>query len=120
MIFRQVFLRLNFPHFWFYPPSQSQKRYVKKDKLQNRHISTFGKVKIKKSKIWKSRFQEDLTSNSNLFSEFLSFHYINRCVGNRTCLFVLDKDRKSPLLQLTYEDFFNYTSHNFKYHQSFV
>ncbi|KAF0748036.1 hypothetical protein FWK35_00027282 [Aphis craccivora] len=45
--------------------------------------------------------QVDLTTNSNLFSEFLSFHCINQYIGQKTRLNsyvvrVLDKDRKSP------------------------
>ena len=51
--------------------------------------------------MWTDRSQVDLTTNSNLFSEFLSLHYINRYVGQKTRLnsyvaHVLDKDRKSP------------------------
>ena len=50
--------------------------------------------------MWTGRSQVDLTTNSNLFSEFLSLYCINRYVGQKTSLnsyvaHVLDKDMKS-------------------------
>jgi len=38
------------------------------------------KLESKKSKMWESRFQVDLTKNSNLFLEFLSLHYIHQYI----------------------------------------
>jgi len=59
--------------------------------------------------MWESRFQVDLTTNSNLFLEFLSLHKVNWYVWQRTRLKsyvarVLDKNRKSwyriPLISI--------------------
>jgi len=58
-LINSIYLR----YFRYYPPN-----------FNKCHISIFGEVEIKKSKMWGSRFQVDLTSNLNLFSKFLSLY----------------------------------------------
>jgi len=56
----------------------------------------------KKLKTWGNQSQVDFTTNSNLFSNFLSHCYYDRYVGSTKHLFyyvscVQDKSRKYPL-----------------------